>query len=371
MKEDFQIRHHTFQSPAPTRNPYFPRHQPEQDGKKDRWAILGIIGLLICGSLYAGLVSNFFNVTVTIRGNQWIPTERIQEQVDAVLQQKVVGMFSRKNFWLFNPETANAQIEEHIQSDLAIAELETRKKFPRTIIIEVRERIPSLYWLSGSRIYTMDLDGIITQELPAVDPLKPFPKIVDDNKRAVRLKDQMINPDLITWIFELHSIIPQQSLFTIEAYHVPAVACSKTTTITKKQTREELDSQNKSQSEEEKLRSIQEKLRAGEINITESLELIQRSQGEGESIANDPEEGEKPETVITYETRREPKPCAYTDVIDEVQVKTSQGPALYFDHQRSVADQMTSLQLVINEKIEQPETLQYIDLRFSDRVYYR
>jgi len=53
-----------------------------------------------------------------------------------------------------------------------------------------------------------------------------------------------------------------------------------------------------------------------------------------------------------------------------VQVKTNKGYDIYFDNQEDLDRQLANLNLVIKEKIKDKK-INYIDLRFKDRVYYK
>jgi len=58
---------------------------------------------------------------------------------------------------------------------------------------------------------------------------------------------------------------------------------------------------------------------------------------------------------------------------DRVNIKTEQGFRIYFSMERSMEDQLFNLGLVLEEKISAKDLigLEYIDLRFGNRVYYK
>jgi len=58
---------------------------------------------------------------------------------------------------------------------------------------------------------------------------------------------------------------------------------------------------------------------------------------------------------------------------DKLSVKTAQGFEIYFDLRGNVSEQIFNLDLILKEKIppENRGELQYIDLRFGDRVFYK
>lgn len=58
---------------------------------------------------------------------------------------------------------------------------------------------------------------------------------------------------------------------------------------------------------------------------------------------------------------------------DTLNVRTGQGFKVYFNLRNNIKDQIFNLDLVLKEKIsaERTESLEYIDLRFGNRVYYK
>lgn len=58
---------------------------------------------------------------------------------------------------------------------------------------------------------------------------------------------------------------------------------------------------------------------------------------------------------------------------NRLNVKTSNGYYIYFDLDKNVLDQIFNLNQILKEKIseQQTENLQYIDLRFGNRVFYK
>lgn len=356
-------------------NPYFPREPKIRSGVTDRWTYAGIGALLTLGAVYLLLIADFFALSsVTIQGNQIISNDEIQKQVNTVLDQKILGIFKRRNFWLFNAKVANAQIRDAIQSEIALAEIQTKKKFPRSIVIQVEERIPSLIFTSKNQSYSIDLDGFISQNIALADANEHFPRIFDQNERTVKIGEQVMHPDLISWLFEIRQIIPEQTPFHIESFEFPGVKCSEKVVTSRKKSQKEIEDEQEVRVQENELRLIQERLQEGEISVTESIEFLQRLSDEptSDSLDSQPDQNadESETAIIEYKTEKKPASCDYLNVIDELHVKTSEGPRLYLDHGQSLNRQIHNLRAVLKEKIQDPKVVQYIDLRFQDRVYY-
>ncbi|MFH1308592.1 MAG: hypothetical protein ABIH51_01100 [Patescibacteria group bacterium] len=57
--------------------------------------------------------------------------------------------------------------------------------------------------------------------------------------------------------------------------------------------------------------------------------------------------------------------------ITEIKVATNEGWYALFDLERDIQKQLLSLKVVLQEKIQHRENLEYIDLRIENRVYYK
>jgi cell division septal protein FtsQ len=55
----------------------------------------------------------------------------------------------------------------------------------------------------------------------------------------------------------------------------------------------------------------------------------------------------------------------------EVKVQTTDGYYILFDIRQDVASQTNNLKLLLQDKIKDPKNLQYIDLRFGERIFYK
>lgn len=58
---------------------------------------------------------------------------------------------------------------------------------------------------------------------------------------------------------------------------------------------------------------------------------------------------------------------------ERLTVRTEAGPRLYFNLERDVKNQLANLRLLLSDKLSETDlkTLEYVDLRFGNRVYYK
>jgi hypothetical protein len=63
--------------------------------------------------------------------------------------------------------------------------------------------------------------------------------------------------------------------------------------------------------------------------------------------------------------------CDYATVTRDISVVTQQGVAIYFDTSLDLELQLNHLKQVLSSDIDDVSTIEYIDVRFTDRVYYQ
>lgn len=124
----------------------------EPEGPKPRSAntlfiLLAVLILLIVGFLFVN--SNFFTIgSVVIEGNKYVTAEDIYS---------IAGISAPINIFRLN--TTN--IKERLMHDLRVAEVNVKRNFPSTIVIEIKERQPLAYIASGYGFVEVDKQGII------------------------------------------------------------------------------------------------------------------------------------------------------------------------------------------------------------------
>ena len=110
-----------------------------------------------------------------------------------------------------------------------------------------------------------------------------------------------------------------------------------------------------------------EEIKKPEIEILNLTEV-----GLGEKVI---EEEKLKEIILIRESAKEIIPLDKIIISDtsKITAKTIEGWEIYFDSYGNIKNQSFNLNIVLNEKIplEKRKDLEYIDLRFGDRVYFR
>ncbi|HBB36391.1 MAG: hypothetical protein UX02_C0004G0018 [Candidatus Moranbacteria bacterium GW2011_GWC1_45_18] len=212
------------------RNPKVYSGVPRRDNREKRgrfsrfifWVLfLGFFG--VCG--YLLLFSPFLEIeSVSVEGNKEITSERIIEKVEGVMEGKYIRYFSKRNFFLVNKSAISSQLKDDFNR-LEISSIE--KKFPRAILIKVRERQPELVWCSGGVCYLADKSGLIYSGANATDEeinKNRFLVAIDDNARPVETGKTTLGEDFIRYLKEIDAVIVDDLGLSIDGnYHTPAL----------------------------------------------------------------------------------------------------------------------------------------------------
>ncbi|WP_378951981.1 cell division protein FtsQ/DivIB [Pelosinus sp. sgz500959] len=110
------------------------------------WLLLILI-ILIAGLLF--IKSSYFSVgSVVVEGNKYVSTEEVY---------RIANIPESIN--IFNLNTAN--IQTRLMHDLRIAETDVSRRFPGTIVINIKERKPMAYIASNYGFLELDGQGIV------------------------------------------------------------------------------------------------------------------------------------------------------------------------------------------------------------------
>jgi len=180
---------------------------------------LGVFGYLL-------LFSPFLEVeSVSVEGNKNIPTEEILGKVDEALNGKYYKYFSKRNFFLVSRRAINVRLKSDFNR-LEVSSIE--KKFPKSILIKVKERQPEMAWCSGGVCYLADKSGLIYSGANKTDEelnKNRFLIAVDDNARPVEIGMTIIGENFVQYLKEVDAVLVDDLGLQIESnYHTPALS---------------------------------------------------------------------------------------------------------------------------------------------------
>lgn len=347
--------------------------------KKDGWALSGIVLMLIFALWYFGWYSGTFAIQqVTVEGNQFATTEEVQQSVYNYMDSTALAVIPRDTYWSMRTVGLEKHIQDTIGVEYAIASVQVKKDFPHGVSIVLEERVPSITWVARGtggidRYYTVDRSGIVTQEVASWDEVvaQQYPYIIDVNRDYFEIGWNIVSPEYVGAMLWLREEIPASYGWSVREYFFPAVECSDRQYIAE----QIFDSQEPDESDEfvERKREIQEQFQSGVLTVDQSLELLdQIRRDELSEQGKDPEES--PYSRYQWTPVNNPRECDYVNIAQDMHVRIDdRGDELliYVDTSKDLTQQLIRVHDVLYTRVDETIDLEYVDVRISDRVYYK
>ncbi len=312
------------------RNPYFQRETPVEKKKRHEKLTASIFILLFAVILYFILFSKYFRISelnVSNANSQNI--NYVEAITDDYLNMKYALIFPKDNWFLLSPSSLEAYIEREVVNKFSLASVEVDKKFPNKVNVVFKERTAELLIENQNSTYLLDNQGVVISEYYNITETE------GDAQDETRLPLIKINDEI---------------LVSIGKNSLPA----------------------------EMVNAI---INAGEI-LPRRLPDIKIDHFS--IIPRECEPSEKPAEQISLDnsglenlnvnSNSEPEPEIECDKFDlnEFSVVTYDGFSIYFTVRDDITYQVNNLYLAVNEKIKtRLDQLNYIDLRFLPKIYYK
>lgn len=351
-------------------NPYFEREDPQKTrAKRDLFALIGSV-MLAVGLLY--VVFGRWHVlsaqSIAISGEQYLTVDDVAEATRTALQERRWLVFKQR----FLPALDETQLASDIQTSLSkkiqLQSVVVTTAWPNQITVTIVERVPGYVYINNKQYYYLDVQGAITQVTTEAGADPHFPHIREGNKkRKVAVGDSIVSESVVDFVSRLHDEFTPASSLDIAEYAIMPVTCQEKQFVTEKIFADEID-HSKNESSKQQKREILDKLRNNEITVDQSLDLLAEIK---HTEAGDNANTSGSDAFIQYDAEYVNVPCDYPAVIRDISVVTQQGVQVYFDSSLDMQQQLDHLSQILSSEIQDPSTLTYIDLRFSDRVYYQ
>ena len=341
--------------------------------KKDGWAWVIIVVIIVGGGLTFLFATPFFKIdNININGNNHISSDELNNIINNYKNSKCLLVFPRSNYLFFNEEKLQNNITESINNKFALESINISKKLPNNVEINITERIPGLIWQSGGQKYLLDITGIPTGNFKKEENQKEeeYPKITDQNEKPVTAGKQVISADLISFMLDLDKIFAEKTNLKIKEYFIPEVQCQEKVYKAEKILADEIDETEDEETKNRK-KDILEQYNAGELDVEESLDLLDEIKREEKKTKESESPDEDTDEFIEWRVYYEPVECDLVKINTEINVLTTENFQIYFDSSLNLDSQLNNLNSILLEIVDNKENLNYIDLRFEDKVYYK
>ncbi len=363
-------------------NPYF-QNNPKMNLaniwkwliRSDVWVYSVLIILLLVGTGYVFNKQHWMQVDyITLVGYKHLTADELVNPAREALSDRKWLVLSQR--WY--PFTDTEYIEEYIRTALAetvaLEDVMVTKDFPDTIVVSVRERLPGLVYINtNDQYHYLDLSGVVTERLQSSNNVNPFfPRVRDYNVRSSDVNQTVFRQSLVDTITMLDKNFTNTVDIDIAEYAVEEITCYQKEYVEEKIFADEIESSSNEVIRNEK-KDILARLEEGDISIDQSLSLLEETKRT--ELGDDAEDAllEGNQAYLQIETEYIDGDCNYVETIRDITVVTQDGPKVYFDTELNLEVQLENLQTVLRQQLNDRDLseIEYIDLRFPDRVYYK
>lgn len=291
------------------------------------------------GAAYLVASPRFRITSVRVEGTSKLDPKSIEDFVHTQLNKTFLGIAWKRVVFLTPTRTLADELRGAVEKRVSLKTLRLTRPGRSSLLVQIEERSPNLIWKSvGGRYYFLDDRGSIVETL-AGEPPADVAVLQDVNALPTALNTQVTRPSLIAAIGLLRDRLPSVGV-TPETYATWEVACTL---------------------------PIQPVAPEDEQPLTNSNANANRNQNVNRSNTNSPSN-----------LNRTPRPDTACDeaalAINEptLVVKTTEKWEVRFDTSGNLDLQITKLAIALRERIGPlRQQLQYVDVRYGDRIFYQ
>ena len=136
---------------------------------------------------------------IFVKGNDNFSSQEIILALEEELEAKVFFIFKRSNYFLL--KTNN--LEEFLLAEYNFESVQVAKKFPKSLFIDVKEKISHFIWQKDDVLYLIDSQGALNGQIRAQNEEEEF--LLLDDQRSVQIEaDQVFNQEEINKLNTLY-----------------------------------------------------------------------------------------------------------------------------------------------------------------------
>jgi len=194
VKKNRPWRKHLPQKVRRVQRGYYTKHQSSQRKK-----IITIIWFI----LLVLLVQSIFQIKflqirdIRILNNQDLLAEEVVQVVEEQINKSKYLIFKNNNYFLLNTKS----LEEFLLNNYNLDEVNVDKKFPKSLVITVKEKLSQFIWQKDDTLYLLDAKGALNRQINALDDKY---LILEDFRTYQPENEQIFTPDEINRINQIY-----------------------------------------------------------------------------------------------------------------------------------------------------------------------
>lgn len=303
------------------------------------WMFLALFVVALGAFVYVLFAPQYRITSVTVSGAVKLDAASIAQFVNGRLDRGLFGLQWRRVTYLTPTASITKDLRTSIERLISLNGLTIERVGRNSLTVNVQERTPHLIWetANGTR-YFIDEKGIVVERVTSDVP-SSFRTLVDSNGISADIGSQVVRPEYISTLETIEQRLPILSVNPVQ-FSTWIVECRK----------------------------IEEPT---ETNTNENSNVNEGSEGDSVLNINVNTATDDHNTGQTIDDA----PCDYRQLaVDDptLVVTTDEGWDIRMDISTNLDTQLKKLQVTLQQKFEDSrEGLEYIDVRFGNKVYYK
>lgn len=180
------------------------------------------IGVILLGSFILVGFTPYFRIRdIEIIGVQYANADDIRGTVDAHLSKRRWMVLPNRNPLFLSQKGLARTLVDELQGSVSVESLVVTTRLPDTMVVTIRERIPRLTWISQDTTFTVDRQGIATEQIDEGTANPEFPRVFDLGNTPVRIGDVVVDPVLVDYLFTVRGQLPSALSVPIDYFSIP------------------------------------------------------------------------------------------------------------------------------------------------------
>ncbi len=299
--------------------------------------MFAVVLAAILGTFVYTLYAPAYRITsIEVNGASKIDRESVTRFIDQRLNDGVLGFRWKRVYYLTPVASLARELRTSIERLVSVNDLSISRRGRNVLVVDLSERTPNMIWETqrGNR-YTVDEKGIVVERL-TVDAPQSFKVLKDSNNLPVDIGSNVARPEYLSAIDSIANSLANLQI-SPSSYATWKVKCRT--------------------------------VRA--VNVNDEQNVNTDAVANTNSINTNVN---APDTVTGNEPV-EQSPCdPYVLAINDptVVAVTVDGVELRFDTSTNIEAQVEKLRIALSERLSDRLTsLDYIDVRFGNKVYYQ
>lgn len=352
----------------------------EQWVRKDGWAVIGILILVILGGWFGGIKNKRLHVEITsVNELEFLNVDHVYAYADEAVRQPLLGFWPRDNYFTLSTDRVADALYEGFTDELSLKSVTATKHWPNELHIEIEERVPAVAWVTKTldgreNFYLVDYDGKVSQSLPNFDTVDArLPRVRDDNRDQLGIDWHIMSADYIAFLMEVNDRFTGETGLGVDSYVFPETRCQERQFVAEKIFEQEILESASDEFKQRKI-EIQELFQQGLLTIDQSLEQLEAIKQEEIAKIGEVTSSGSGVQKLEWQAVYMDTECDYVHVATDLHVVVpvaGKSIEVKLDRAQDLTVQLENIVTIVQQEINDINTIQYIDVRIPDRVYYK